>query len=108
MALVTLEEKAAQLKKQGASDAEIFQVRAGMVGEEAARRLTQADKEQEAWTQKRDWYRQLALAPELEGMNPEERRNYISDIAQRQLGLNANEVKRMQALDRIEATEAVQ
>lgn len=107
MALVTLEQKVGQLKVQGASETEIFQARAGMVGEEAARRLAQVDQEQDAWTQKRDQYRQLAQVPGLEVMDPQERQNHIADIAQQQLGLNANEVKRMQALDRIEAAEAV-
>jgi lipase chaperone LimK len=109
MTLITLEEKISQLQSQGASAQEIFQARAALVGEDAAQRLAQADEEQNLWTQKRDQYINLVHATSgLDAMTSEERQNYIADLAQRELGLNASEIKRMQALDRIEAEEAVQ
>lgn len=109
MTLVTLTEKTRQLKNQAASDADIFQARAQLVGEEAARRLAQADEEERVWEHKRDQYKQLiSTTPGLDGMTGDERTAYVADLAQRELGLSANEIKRMQALDRIEAAESLQ
>lgn len=109
MALVTLTETTRSLKSQGATDAEIYQARVEMVGEEAAKRLAQVDEEKRIWAQKRDQYTSLIQqTPGLAGMTDAERKSYIADLAQRQLGLSSNEINRMQALDRIEAAEAAQ
>jgi lipase chaperone LimK len=109
MALVTLTEKTNQLKTQGASDAELYQARVELVGEEAAKRLAQVDEEKRVWEQKRNQYKSLISAtPGLDGMTVDERTAYVADLAQRELGLSSNEIKRMQALDRIEAAESVQ
>jgi len=109
MTLVTLTVTTNALKKQGASDADIYQTRVQLVGEEAAQRLAQVDEEKRVWTQKRDQYKSLIQqTPGLTGMTDSERTNYIADLAQRELGLSSNEIKRMQALDRIEAAESIQ
>lgn len=109
MTLVTLTETTSTLKQQGASDADIYQARVEMVGEEAAQRLAQVDEEKRVWNQKRNQYKSLIQqTPGLGGMTDSERTNYIADLAQRELGLSSNEIKRMQALDRIEAAESIQ
>ena len=106
MAVVTLTETTTALKNQGASEADIHQARVALVGEEAAQRLAQVDEENRAWAQKRDQYKNLLSGtPGLDGMTDAERNAYITDLAQRELGLSANEIMRMQALDRIEAAE---
>lgn len=109
MAVVTLTERTRTLQEKGATEAEIHQARVEMVGEEAARRLAVVDEEKRQWEQKRAQYKALlGESGGLDGMADSERNAYIADIAERELGLSSNEIKRMQALDRIEAAEAVQ
>ena len=109
MTQVNLAETTRALQESGASDAEIYQARVEMVGEAAAKRLEQVDAENRAWDQKRSEYKALLNGTAgLDGMTDSERQAYIADVAQRELGLSTNEIKRMQALDRIEAAESIQ
>ena len=78
-------------------------------GAEAAQRLQAVDAEEKAWEQKRQQYKALLTdAPGTDGLSEDEKSQYIADVAQKELGLSANEIKRMQALDRIESAESVQ
>lgn len=109
MVQVDLAEKTQALVKSGASEQEIYQARVEMVGEEAAQRLQAVDAEEKAWEQKRQQYKALLTdAPGTDGLSEDEKSQYIADVAQKELGLSANEIKRMQALDRIESAESVQ
>lgn len=109
MTLVTLTETTNTLKKQGANEQQLYQARASLVGEEAAKRLAQVDDEKRLWAQKRNQYKALLEhTPGLAGMTDTERTSYIANLAQRELGLAHNEIKRMQALDRIEAAESTE
>lgn len=97
------------LRKQGATDAQIYQARVDMVGEDAAKRLAQVDEEKRQWQSKREQYKALlSESGHLDGLATADRNAYIVDLAQRELGLTSNEIKRMQALDRIEAAESIQ
>lgn len=106
MTLVTLTETTKMLQAQGADEQQIFRARAALVGEEAAMRLAQVDEEKRIWAQKRNQYKQLLETPGLAGMTESEKSDYIADLAQQQLGLSSNEIRRMQALDRIEAADS--
>lgn len=109
MVQVDLAEKTQALINSGASEQEIYQARVQLVGEEAAQRLQAVDAEEKAWEQKRRQYKALLTdVPGTDGLSEEERSQYIADVAQKELGLSANEIKRMQALDRIESAESVQ
>lgn len=109
MVQVNLAERTARLRQQGASDADIYQTRVEMVGEDAAKRLAQVDEEKRQWQKKREQYKALLNeSAQLNGLAADERNAYLVELAQRTLGLTDNEIKRMQALDRIEAAERVQ
>ncbi|HVL01224.1 MAG TPA: lipase secretion chaperone [Dongiaceae bacterium] len=109
MVQVNLAEQTQQLVKSGASEQEIYQARVASVGEEAASRLQTMDAEDRAWEQKRQQYKSLlSSTPGADGLSDEEKSQYVADLAQKELGLSVNEVKRMQALDRIESAETVQ
>lgn len=109
MTQVNLAQHTQTLRESGATDAEIYQARVAMVGEAAAKRLAQVDEENRQWQDKRSQYKSLVQdSVDLDGMAAPERDAYIADLAQRELGLSANEIKRMQALDRIEAAESIQ
>ena len=78
-----------------------------MVGGEAALGRQAVGAEDRAWEQKRQQYKAFfASVPGADGLSEEEKTQYIADIAQKELGLSANEIKRMQALDRIESAES--
>lgn len=107
MVQVDLAEKTQALVSSGASEQEIYQARVEMVGEEAAQRLQAVDAEEKAWEQKRQQYKALLTdVPGTDGLSEDEKSQYIADVAQKELGLSANEIKRMQALDRIESAES--
>lgn len=107
MVQVDLAEKTQALVNSGASEQEIYQARVEMVGEEAAQRLQAVDAEEKAWEQKRQQYKALLTdVPGTDGLSEDEKSQYIADVAQKELGLSANEIKRMQALDRIESAES--
>jgi len=109
MTQVNLAEYTETLRKQGASDADIYQARVDMVGEDAAKRLAQVDEEKRQWQSKREQYKALlSESGHLDSLAAADRNAYIVDLAQRELGLTSNEIKRMQALDRIEAAESIQ
>ncbi|MEZ5504539.1 MAG: lipase secretion chaperone [Gammaproteobacteria bacterium] len=109
MTQVNLAEYTETLRKQGATDAQIYQARVDMVGEDAAKRLAQVDEEKRQWQSKREQYKALlSESGHLDGLATADRNAYIVDLAQRELGLTSNEIKRMQALDRIEAAESIQ
>lgn len=109
MTQVSLSEKTESLRSSGASDAQIYQARVEMVGEDAARRLQALDEEDRAWAEKRASYKKLVQGLSgTEGLSDEEKYQYVADLAQKELGLSERDLKRMQALDRIDAAESVQ
>lgn len=108
MTQVNLAEKTRELRDSGASDQAVHAARVEMVGEAAALRLQVMDGENRAWEKKRASYKALfSTIPGTEGLSQEEKVQYIAEVAQKELGLSESELKRMQALDRIDAAEAV-
>ncbi len=109
MTQVHLAEQIRGLRDSGASDTELHSARAALVGEAAAQRLDLVDQENRIWEEKRSRYKALFTSiPGTDGLGEEEKNQYVADIARQELGLSDNELKRMHALDRIEAAEAIQ
>jgi lipase chaperone LimK len=100
MRQVALTESLQALKARGASPQEIEQKRIEWVGVEANSRLKQVDQARLAWAAKRQEYKALmAQRLELQDMSMEALAN-IGEI--QSLGLSETDLRRMQALDRIE------
>lgn len=100
MTQVALAESLQALKARGASPQEIEQKRIEWVGVEANTRLKQVDQARLAWAAKRQEYKELmAQRLELQDMSMEALAN-VGEI--QSLGLSETDLRRMQALDRIE------
>lgn len=100
MQQVTLTTSLQALKARGASPQEIEQTRIALVGVEANARLKQVDQARMAWEAKRKDYKALmAQRLELQDMSMEA----LASVGEIQsLGLSETDLRRMQALDRIE------
>lgn len=88
-----------QLREQGASEAEVWQLREQSLGAEAAERLAQLDQQREQWQQRyQDYQKQRQSLHQLypSGLDAEDA------IAQLQRRLfSEREIRRVQALDRM-------
>lgn len=89
---LALAEAEEALKKKGGGEQELYALRAGMVGQAAADRLSQLDREQTQWQARIDGYRReaqrLRVAPGL-------------DAAQRQQALTALRAQRFNAQEQL-------
>lgn len=100
MRQVALTESLQALKARGATPQEMEQKRIEWVGVEANTRLKQVDQARMAWEAKRKDYKALmAQRLELQDMSMEALAN-VGEI--QSLGLSETDLRRMQALDRIE------
>jgi len=101
----SLQHNIKQARESGASDADIFQMRAQVYDQEAAERFAKNDLKQSQWNGRFAHYRQQRqqiLAGE--GMTDEDKQSQISAL-QTEL-FNANEQRRLPTLDRLANNQA--
>ncbi|MGQ0711393.1 MAG: lipase secretion chaperone [Rhodoferax sp.] len=95
--VVMVEEQVAQMRAQGATEAEVFALRAKAFDKEAARRLAEVDREEQAWAQRiRDYLgeRQRVVAGLSQG---QEREAALAQLQQSRF--SAEELPRLVAYD---------
>lgn len=90
-------EKAETMKANNASEAEIYQLRAAELGEEAAMELAKLDKQQQQWKQRLSDYRQQRAQIEQASLSPADREAAIGDLRERMF--SGPEQLRVRALD---------
>lgn len=100
VSVVNVRRQVEALREQGASDEEIFAVRAAQFGVEAAERLAKLDRDRQEWEQRLSLYRdQKALLEARTDLTLEAREQAIEAL--RREHFNENEVKRVRVLDRL-------
>ena len=90
-------EKAEALKANNASEAELFQLRAAELGEQAALELAKLDKQQAQWKQRLADYRQQKAQIEQASLSPTDRDAAIGELRERLF--SGPEQMRVRALD---------
>lgn len=102
MMQVTLSEKVNAMKAAGASADQIEKERTALVGVEASQRLAALDDERKIWDQKRAAYKEFRKQhPEIDDMTQE---SMVAVPALSNLSLSPQDLMRMKALDRIDAS----
>jgi len=102
---VTLQEKTQRLRDSGATEAELWRMREEVVGPEAAARLASLDQGREQWQERVSVYRkERDRLLTLEGLAPEDRQAAVHRLIEQHF--EAHEVRRVRALDRMEAGTA--
>lgn len=102
MMQVTLSEKVNAMKAAGASADQIEKERTALVGVEASQRLAALDDERKTWDQKRAAYKEFRTQhPEIDDMTQE---SMVAVPALTNLSLSPQDLMRMKALDRIDAS----
>lgn len=76
-------EKTEAMRSNGATDADIFQLRAQNLGETAAANLAELDLQQQQWQSRLDHYRQEKARITNANLSPEDQRNAVSELQQR-------------------------
>ena len=71
------------MRSNGATDADIFQLRAQNLGETAAANLAELDLQQQAWQSRLDHYRQEKARITNASLSPEDQQNAVSELQQR-------------------------
>ncbi len=86
--VVRTEENVLKMRAQGASDDEVYRVRAAAFSPEGASRLAQLDREESEWQQRMAAYKaaRAGLQPGAEALQQQLRNKYFSDEEQRRLG----------------------
>ncbi|MFC4490019.1 lipase secretion chaperone [Chromobacterium aquaticum] len=93
---LALAEAEEALKKQGGGEQELYALRAGMVGQAAADRLSQLDREQAQWQSRVDAYRRDAQRVQATpGLDAARRDQALADLRARRF--NAREQLRLEA-----------
>ena len=95
----------AQMREQGASDAEIRERREALLGPQAAQRLEQIDAQRAQWQQRvADYSAERARILANDGLAPDDRERAIEAL--RQARFNDAERRRIQSLEHIQAEPA--
>ncbi|MES1951712.1 lipase chaperone [Salinisphaera sp. S4-8] len=95
----------AQMREQGASDAEIRERREALLGPQAAQRLEQIDAQRAQWQQRvADYSAERARILANDGLAPDDRERAIEAL--RQAHFNDAERRRIQSLEHIQAEPA--
>jgi len=89
------------LKASGASEEDIYQARAEILGEEAASRLQQVEQAQSAWNNRYQAYQSEKALLISEGLSEAAYAEEVNALQQRMF--EDNELRRVKALDRINA-----
>ena len=86
--VIRTEESVQKMRAQGASDDEVYRVRAAAFSPEGASRLAQLDREESDWKQRIAAYQaeRASLQPGAEALQQQLRRKYFSEEEQRRLG----------------------
>ena len=86
--VIRTEENVQKMREQGASEDEIYRVRAAAFSPEGASRLAQLDREEADWKQRMAAYQvaRASLQPGAEAMQQQLRNKYFSEEEQRRLG----------------------
>lgn len=101
---VRLSEQVQALREQGGSEAEVRALREQTLGVAAADRLEQLDQERLAWQRRYDRYQQRRAAILGSGLAPSDQQAALAMLQQEMF--DAQEVRRVQALDRIAGQQA--
>lgn len=101
---VRVEQQVEMLRQQGASEAEVWQLREQQFGSAAAERLAQLDQARAEWEQRYGEYRQQVQQIETSALADTERQDALARL--RAITFSAQEMKRVEALDRIGAAQA--
>jgi len=91
-----------KLEKQNASPAEIHQLRSQEFGEDAAVRLAELDQKRNMWDQRLQQYRKEKAQLENAGLSQQDLGGQIEQL--RKQHFSENEIRRVKALDRINAS----
>ena len=86
--VIRTEENVQKMRAQGASDDEVYRVRAAAFSPEGASRLAQLDREEADWKQRMAAYQaaRASLQPGADAMQQQLRSKYFSEEEQRRLG----------------------
>lgn len=76
-------EKTEAMRSNGATDADIFQLRAQNLGETAAANLAELDLQQQQWQSRLDHYRQEKARITNASLSPEDQQTAVSELQQR-------------------------
>jgi lipase chaperone LimK len=97
--IIMLEERAATMRAQGASEKEVFNMRAKALNPEAAERLAQVDREEAAWKGRINTYLQerSKLMQQLGGASAQEQETALTKLQQSLF--NADEIPRLVAYE---------
>ena len=90
-------EQAEQLKQQGASAAELFQLRAQALGAEAAQALAELDQRQAQWEQRLSRFEQERDSIRQSGLSPQDQQQAIAQLIEQRF--EPDERLQVQALD---------
>src|SRR3990167_5766466 len=101
---VRVEQQVEMLRQQGASEADVWQVREQQFGSAAAGRLAQLDQTRAEWEQRYGDYRQQLQQIETSALAEAERQEAVARL--RAITFSEQEMKRVEALDRIGAAQA--
>jgi lipase chaperone LimK len=102
--LTNLQKQTQQLISTGADTEMIQRMRNEHLGQEAADRLAILDNNRHIWQTKRQNYQALkAQWNDVSGLSVSDKTQAFEQYAREKLALNKQELKRMQALDRIQA-----
>lgn len=93
------------LKASGADSDAIFEARAEVLGEEAAQRLQQVDQAQAAWDSKYQTYQAQKALIDSEGVSEQAYQTQVEALQARLF--DDHEIRRVQALDRINNAETI-
>jgi lipase chaperone LimK len=86
--VIRTEESVQKMRAQGASDDEVYRVRAAAFSPEGASRLAQLDREEADWKQRMAAYQaaRATLQPGADALQQQLRARYFSEEEQRRLG----------------------
>lgn len=102
---VNLSQRTEQLRKQGASQAEIMQLREQTVGAEAALRLQALDEKRQQWQQRVKHYQQQRDAiVRNSGLSAEQQQRALSSLRQEQF--NEQEIRRIKAIEHFASSDS--
>ena len=89
-----------QLRESGGNDADLYQLRRNLVGDEAAARLAQLDQQRSQWNKRMDdWLEERQLLLENSQLNAIEKKTMLENA--RINRFNAKEISRVVALEKI-------
>lgn len=100
---VRVEQQVEMLRQQGASEADVWQLREQQFGSAAAGRLAQLDQTRAEWEQRYGEYRQQLQQIETSALADTERQEAVARL--RAITFSEQEMKRVEALDRIGAAQ---